>query len=156
MFWVWFEFCCWVYGLCGFNGFCYEDSSLLLLKVCGCLVGFGFFDEFGWVGGDFFGGCWRVGGEGCDEKRDGFEVVGIVIFDGVIMMLFQGVGSRGDCEKDCLVNCFCVGVIYNGKINLCKNLFGLFVNFWNLLFDSIIDDGVFYLRVGKSGLGKKN
>lgn len=156
MFWARPESRCRVYGLCGPNGLCYEDSSLLPLKACGCPAGFGPSDEFGWAGGDFSGGCRRVGGEGCDEKRDGFEVVGIVTFDGATTTSFQGVGSRGDCEKDCLANCSCVGVIYNGKTNSCKNLFGSLVNLRNLSSDSIIDDGVLYLRVGKSGLGKKN
>lgn len=156
MFWTQPEARCRAYGLCGPNGLCFESSGLLTLKACGCPSGFEPADEVGWPAGDFSGGCRRVGGSVCDEKSDGFEEVGAVSFDEAKTVSFQGVGNKDECERNCLGNCSCIGMVYNEKIHLCKNLLGSLLNLRNLTSDSALIDGVLFLRVGKNGLPKKN
>uniref|UniRef100_A0A7C8ZZZ8 Receptor-like serine/threonine-protein kinase n=1 Tax=Opuntia streptacantha TaxID=393608 RepID=A0A7C8ZZZ8_OPUST len=156
MFWTQPDARCRAYGLCGANGLCYENSGLLTLKVCDCPPGFEPVDEAGWAAGDFAGGCRRVGGSVCDEKSDGFEEIGAVSFDEAKTVSYRGIGNKGACERDCLGNCSCIGIVYNEKIHLCKNLFGSLLNLRNLTSDSTLIDRVLFLRVGKNGLPKKN
>lgn len=155
-FWSQPEAHCRAYGLCGPDGLCYESNTLLALKVCGCPPGFEPADELGWAAGDFSGGCRRVGG--CDEERDGFEEIGIVSFQGEAKTVsFQGVGSKGECERICLGNCSCTGIVYNERIHLCKNLFGSMMNLRNITnSDNTMSDEVLYFRVGRDELPKKN
>ncbi|GAB4861711.1 hypothetical protein Ancab_036964 [Ancistrocladus abbreviatus] len=162
MFWSQPENRCRVYGLCGNLGFCLggggSDSGTITLpsKLCVCINGFEPADEFGWQSGDFSGGCRRIGGgDGvCDEKKDGFEEVGVVSFDGApnTVSLHR---SRGMCEKACLENCSCIGLFYDENANLCKNLYGPLMNLKNFTSDNTFSNGNLYVRVGKQSLTNK-
>ncbi|XP_021850210.2 G-type lectin S-receptor-like serine/threonine-protein kinase SD2-2 [Spinacia oleracea] len=155
-FWARPESQCRVYGLCGANGICYGEN----LRSCGCPLGFEPADGFGWAGGDYSGGCQRLGSggeEGVCGKDDGFVKVGGMSFEGAKTVSLRSVGSKGECEKGCLGNCSCVGLVYNERINLCKNLFGVLINMRNSTADDTMggDNEVLYLRVGKNGLKTK-
>ncbi|XP_021748135.1 G-type lectin S-receptor-like serine/threonine-protein kinase SD2-2 [Chenopodium quinoa] len=155
-FWARPESRCRVCGLCGPNGVCYGEN----LRTCECPNGFGPKDGLGWAREDYSGGCVRLdgGGEvGVCGMDDGFVEMGSMSFDEAKTVSFRGVESKGECEKSCLGNCSCIGINYNVKIKLCKNLFGVLVNLRNWTADSTMggDDDVLYLRVGKNGLKNK-
>ncbi|KAK8630965.1 hypothetical protein V6N13_079733 [Hibiscus sabdariffa] len=148
MFWSVPDDKCRVYGLCGAFGTCVSSS----LKPCVCLNGFRPLDDEGWNSGDFTSGCRRESDDFCEDK-DGFEEVGYVGFDGGTMVSFSG--TRSSCEKSCLKKCSCVGLYHNGRTNLCKNVYGSLLNLRNLSSDGIHED-VFYIRVPKEGIVKRN
>ncbi|XP_022769716.1 G-type lectin S-receptor-like serine/threonine-protein kinase SD2-2 [Durio zibethinus] len=148
MFWSEPEDKCKVYGLCGSFGSCVSTA----LKPCVCLNGFRPVDDEGWNSGDFTSGCRRETDDFC-EDNDGFEEVGDVGFDGRTTVSFQA--SRSSCEKSCLSKCSCIGLYHNGRTNLCKNVYGSLLNLRNLSSDGM-NENVFYIRVPREGIGKKN
>ncbi|OMP00374.1 S-locus glycoprotein [Corchorus olitorius] len=149
MFWSEPEDKCRVHGLCGSFGSCVSTS----LKPCVCLNGFKPVDDEGWNSGDFTSGCKRESDDFCEEK-DGFEDVGDVGYDGGTTVSFQA--SRSSCEKSCLSNCSCIGLYHHERTNLCKNVFGSLLNLRNLSSDGIDEEDVFYIRVPREGIVKKN
>ncbi|KAK4411418.1 G-type lectin S-receptor-like serine/threonine-protein kinase SD2-2 [Sesamum angolense] len=72
-FWSQPENVCRVYALCGNLGFCNGKP----FNPCECLNGFRPIDSVSWGKEDFSEGCWRQGGETCNED-DKFEEVGTV------------------------------------------------------------------------------
>ncbi|XP_057533587.1 G-type lectin S-receptor-like serine/threonine-protein kinase SD2-2 [Amaranthus tricolor] len=149
-FWTRPESRCKVYGLCGPNGICYGEA----VRLCGCPPGFGPVDGPGWAEGDYSGGCKRL--QDVCKEDDKFVEVGGMSFDGAKTVSFHAVG-RNECEKGCLGNCSCIGVIYNEKSNMCKYLFGFLTNLRNLTNDNTMGgfDEVLYLRIGKNDLEHK-
>ncbi|XP_055962225.1 G-type lectin S-receptor-like serine/threonine-protein kinase SD2-2 [Mercurialis annua] len=149
MFWSQPENQCKVYGLCGELGFCSSDSESS--KPCFCLSGFTASD-YDWEYEDYSGGCVRESGDRCNES-DGFVEAGMVAFEGGNSVSYRG--SRSDCERFCLGNCSCVGLIHDQRSNLCKNLYGSLLNLRNLSSEVNYQD-VLSIRVPKEGTIKKN
>ncbi|KAJ4837399.1 hypothetical protein Tsubulata_042693 [Turnera subulata] len=147
MFWSQPDNRCKVHGLCGNLGVCNGSSSL---NPCVCVSGFEPISVKDWDSRDFSGGCGRKGGRGglCDDT-DVLMEIGVVGFDGAVPVSFQG--SRSDCESSCLSNCSCIGLFYNERTSLCKNLHGSLLNLRKLGPDSTYQD-VFYVRVPREGI----
>ncbi|CAM8977439.1 unnamed protein product [Rhodiola kirilowii] len=143
MFWSQPESKCRVYGLCGEFGIC----SGRTMRPCECLTGFSPVDVEGWGNGDYSGGCRRKGGLDCGAD-DEFANVGFLVFDGAFSVALSG--SRSFCEDSCLRNCSCIGLSYNSKNNVCKNVFGSLLNSRNLTSVSTMEDAL-YLRVRRGG-----
>ncbi|KAL9672483.1 hypothetical protein QQ045_028734 [Rhodiola kirilowii] len=143
MFWSQPESKCRVYGLCGEFGIC----SGRTMRPCECLTGFSPVDVEGWGNGDYSGGCRRKGGLDCSVD-DEFANVGFLVFDGAFSVALSG--SRSFCEDSCLRNCSCIGLSYNSKNNVCKNVFGSLLNSRNLTSVSTMEDAL-YLRVRRGG-----
>jgi hypothetical protein len=144
-FWSRPESACHVYGLCGSFALC---NSMESLTPCECLNGFEPQNEVEWESKDYSSGCRRD--SLCDGKNDNdetFEEVGVVDYNGAVIKSFSG-SNRGDCESACLNNCDCIGLYYNERSSLCKNLYGSLLNLQKLN-DSIIGIGesVLYVRV---------
>ncbi|KDP28604.1 hypothetical protein JCGZ_14375 [Jatropha curcas] len=150
MFWSQPENKCKVYRLCGDFGFCI--STYGAPKPCICLSGFKPVSDYGWEFEDYSGGCGREGGDFCEET-DGFKDVGVVEFEGASTMSFQG--SRSACERSCLGNCSCIGLVHDERTNLCKNIYGSLFNLRNLSSEST-DQDMLFVRVPKEGTTKKN
>ncbi|KAL3517186.1 hypothetical protein ACH5RR_024088 [Cinchona calisaya] len=148
MFWSQPENLCRVYALCGNFGFC----NARLLSPCKCLMGFKPVDDVSWDAGDFSGGCHRGSGDVCG-KNDGFEDVGVVSYEGAIILSFTG--TRSVCERTCLGNCSCSGLHHNERTNLCVNLHGPLLNLRNLTSDSTLEEKL-YLRVPRGSTKEKN
>ncbi|XP_027108383.1 G-type lectin S-receptor-like serine/threonine-protein kinase SD2-2 [Coffea arabica] len=148
MFWSQPENLCRVYALCGNFGFC----NAKLLSPCSCLMGFKPVDDVSWDAGDFSNGCRRQSGDVCG-KNDGFEDAGVVSYEGAVVLSFTG--TRSECEKMCIRNCSCIGLHYNERANLCKNLYGSLLNLRNLTSDSTLEEKL-YLRVPGNNAEVKN
>ncbi|KAL0428839.1 UNVERIFIED_CONTAM: G-type lectin S-receptor-like serine/threonine-protein kinase SD2-2 [Sesamum radiatum] len=146
-FWSQPENVCRVYALCGNLGFCNGKP----FNPCECLNGFRPIDSVSWGKEDFSEGCWRQGGETCNED-DKFEEVGAVSYERTTVVSFTG--SRSECERVCLGNCSCIGLYHNPKNNLCKNLYGSLLNLRNVTSDSTIQD-MLYVRAQTIGGGNK-
>ncbi|KAK6918350.1 S-locus glycoprotein domain [Dillenia turbinata] len=152
MFWSQPENRCRVYGLCGNLGFC--NSKSLMPLPCECLNGFEPVNLSDWESGDFSGGCKRRGDEKCD-KKDVFEEVGVVNYDGIFNVEFVSNGtSRSSCEEFCLSNCSCIGLYYNERTDSCGNLYGSILNLRNMSLDSAME--VLSVRVGRGSVVRKN
>ncbi|XP_009615767.1 G-type lectin S-receptor-like serine/threonine-protein kinase SD2-2 [Nicotiana tomentosiformis] len=147
MFWSQPENLCKTYGLCGNLGFCNSKT----LNPCKCLPGFNPLDSDSWIAGDFSGGCRRESNEMC-SKKDGFEEVGIVSYDGARVVSITE--TRSECEKECLGSCSCIGLYHNERTKLCKNLYGSLLNLRNLTSDGTIEDKL-YVRVQGGGNTQK-
>ncbi|KAL2233869.1 G-type lectin S-receptor-like serine/threonine-protein kinase SD2-2 [Sesamum indicum] len=146
-FWSQPENVCRVYALCGNLGFCNGKPFI----PCECFNGFRPIDSVSWGKEDFSEGCWRQGGETCNED-DKFEEVGAVSYDRTTVVSFTG--GRSECERVCLGNCSCIGLYHNPNNNLCKNLYGSLLNLRNVTSDSTIQD-MLYVRVQTTAGGKK-
>ncbi|KAL0284513.1 UNVERIFIED_CONTAM: G-type lectin S-receptor-like serine/threonine-protein kinase SD2-2 [Sesamum calycinum] len=146
-FWSQPENVCRVYALCGNLGFCNGKP----FNPCECLNGFRPIDSVSWGKEDFSEGCWRQGGETCNED-DKFEEVGTVSYERTAVVSFTG--GRSECERVCLGNCSCIGLYHNPNNNLCKNLYGSLLNLRNVTSDSTIQD-MLYVRVQTTAGGKK-
>lgn len=149
MFWSQPENLCRVYGLCGNMGFCNARSAL---SPCKCFSGFKPWDDASWNAGDFSGGCLHESNGLCSES-DGFKEVGTVSYDGAKVVSFTG--TRSTCEKECLVNCTCIGLHYNERASLCKNLYGELLNLRNVSSDSTLDDQLL-LRVQGDSISRSH
>ncbi|RDX95314.1 G-type lectin S-receptor-like serine/threonine-protein kinase SD2-2, partial [Mucuna pruriens] len=143
MFWVRPENASQVPGLCGRFGVCVEEAS----KLCECLNGFQPVDSDGWGSGDYSRGCHREDACGAD---DGFEDLGAVRFGFGNVSLVRG-KSRRSCERECLRECGCVGLVFDEGSGLCKNFYGSLFDFQNL---TSLDE-VLYVRVPKGGSAGK-
>ncbi|KAK2992623.1 hypothetical protein RJ640_023933 [Escallonia rubra] len=148
MFWSQPENPCKVYGLCGNLGFCNIRMST---APCSCFAGFQPVDGGSWAAGDFSGGCRRQDDDVCNA-HDVFHEIGVVGFEGAVVVSFPG--TRSACESACLGNCSCIGLYHNEGANLCKNLFGSLLNLRNLTSDNTIEDKLF-VRVQRGGSGGK-
>ncbi|KAL0464824.1 UNVERIFIED_CONTAM: G-type lectin S-receptor-like serine/threonine-protein kinase SD2-2 [Sesamum latifolium] len=84
-FWSQPENVCRVYALCGNLGFCNGKP----FNPCECLNGFRPIDSVSWGKEDFSEGCWRQGGETCNED-DKFEEVGAVSYERTTVVSFTG------------------------------------------------------------------
>ncbi|KAL5718617.1 hypothetical protein ACHQM5_011501 [Ranunculus cassubicifolius] len=138
---------CSVYGLCGNLGFCSGST----LKPCECLAGFRPVDDDGWNAGDFARGC-RHDSDMLCSKKDVFEDIGVVTYDGTFSVSFTA--SRSLCEESCLKNCSCFGLHHDERSGTCKNLFGSMLNLRNLTSDST-EEEVLYVRLPRGGLSKR-
>ncbi|PON92115.1 S-receptor-like serine/threonine-protein kinase [Trema orientale] len=149
-FWLEPDSTCRVFGSCGKFGLC----NSLAEKPCKCLTGFEPVNQLSWDNGDYSDGCRRRANDvvSCEKSDDGFEQIGAMsLEEGTKVESFNS--SFDLCQKTCLENCTCIGVDYNEKTNLCKNLFGSLLNLRNLSSDSI-DSEVVYVRVGTGGILK--
>ncbi|KAJ9171405.1 hypothetical protein P3X46_014780 [Hevea brasiliensis] len=141
---------CKVDRLCGDLGFC--ESSSTSPKPCSCLPGFRPVSDYDWEFGDYSGGCVRENGNSCNET-DGFMEVGVMEYEGAVLISFSG--SISFCERSCLGNCSCIGLLHDERTNLCKNLYGTLLNLRNLGFNTAYQD-VLFVRVPEQGTVKKN
>ncbi|KAJ8900494.1 hypothetical protein K2173_025271 [Erythroxylum novogranatense] len=142
MFWSEPENQCKVYGLCGNMAVCNKS----LLKPCVCLPGYSPVDDYEWEAEGYSDGCSRGTDDSCGET-DEFKEVGVFGFEGVVMESLVG-SSKSVCERSCLSNCSCIGLIHDEKSNLCKTIYGSLFNLRNLSLDSTFRD-VLYVRVPK-------
>ncbi|KAG6663549.1 G-type lectin S-receptor-like serine/threonine-protein kinase SD2-2 isoform X2 [Carya illinoinensis] len=146
-FWERPESVCRVYGFCGSFGLCDSMRS----RPCECLPvpGFKPVDDGAWESGDYSGGCRRENESSCDGN-DEFDRLGAVRFDGAVTRSFSG--DRKACERACLNDCACVGLYYDGRSNLCKNVYGSLLNLQNMT-DGIggAEEQVLYVRVAGGG-----
>lgn len=149
MFWSQPENRCKVYRLCGDLGFC--KSSSTSPKPCFCVPGFTPVSDSDWEFGDYSSGCRRDSEDSCD-KTDGFLEVGVMEYEGAVTVSFPG--SRSFCERSCLGNCSCIGLLHDKRTNLCKNLYGTLSYLRNLSSDSTYQD-VLFVRVPEEGTAKK-
>ncbi|KAL0426027.1 UNVERIFIED_CONTAM: G-type lectin S-receptor-like serine/threonine-protein kinase SD2-2 [Sesamum radiatum] len=105
-FWSQPENVCRVYALCGNLGFCNGKP----FNPCECLNGFRPIDSVSWGKEDFSEGCWRQGGETCNED-DKFEEVGAVSYERTTDMLYVRAQTIGGGKKKNKKTSFLVGMI---------------------------------------------
>ncbi|WCJ22763.1 G-type lectin S-receptor-like serine/threonine-protein kinase SD2-2 [Euphorbia peplus] len=146
MFWSQPEDPCKVYRKCGDFGVCRGGNDEI---ECVCLSGFEPIRVSDWEFRDFSAGCGRVDRDSC-RGNDGFMDIGVVEYEGGETTSFRG--SRGDCERSCLGNCSCIGLVHDDKSSLCKNLYGSLFNLRNVSSNLNYEDrNSIFVRVPKGG-----
>ncbi|MQM14797.1 hypothetical protein Taro_047731 [Colocasia esculenta] len=103
---------CDYYNRCGPSGLCNSNGTS---QNCSCLRGFEPFDQEGWKGGNFSGGCVRRVALQCDQG-DKFLQMGMMRVPDKFVLVKDVEGE--ECEAECLRRCNCTAYSYSNMTSV--------------------------------------